>query len=149
MAARIYLWARSVGVSFITIPDFSFSVSNTPMTIFASQQPAQFNGSRFRLWVDTTSQVHLSCAPVSTCIVNPTFVIPPGGPPRRTPLTATVSPATRPEIIVSIFTEPEPTRIDYERCGLYLEVVDFNLTAPSPPISRWSVESSPDRFRFR
>ncbi len=114
-------------------PDFSLSISNTPITIFAGQVPPQFNGTITALG-GYNSQVNLSCAPVSTCIVNPTFVNPPGGPPLGTPLTATVSPGNTPGDYTFDLqgAGTDANRVTND-AAFTLQVVDFNLTTPSPP----------------
>ena len=113
-------------------PDFSLSISNTPMTIFAGQVPPQFNGTITALG-GYNSQVNLSCAPVSTCIVNPTFVNPPGGPPLGTPLTATVSPGNTPgDYTFDLHGAGTDANRITNDAAFTLQVVDFNLTAPSP-----------------
>ena len=113
-------------------PDFSLSISNTPMTIFAGQVPPRFNGTITALG-GYNSQVNLSCAPVSTCIVNPTFVNPPGGPPLGTPLTATVSPGNTPgDYTFDLHGAGTDANRITNDAAFTLQVVDFNLTAPSP-----------------
>ena len=114
-------------------PDFSLSISNTPMTIFAGQVPPQFNGTITALG-GYNSQVNLSCTPVSTCIVNPTFVNPPGGPPLGTPLTATVSPGNTPgDYTFDLHGAGTDANRVTNDAAFTLQVVDFNLTTPSPP----------------
>jgi hypothetical protein len=114
-------------------PDFSLSISNTPMTIFAGQVPPQFNGTITALG-GYNSQVNLSCAPVSTCKVNPTFVNPPGGPPLGTPLTATVSPGNTPgDYTFDLHGAGTDANRVTNDAAFTLQVVDFNLTTPSPP----------------
>ena len=76
-------------------PDFSLSISNTPIVVFAGQVPPVFNGAITALG-GYSYQVNLSCIPASTCVVKPTLVNPPGPPPLGTPLTATVSPGNIP-----------------------------------------------------
>ena len=58
-------------------PDFSLSISNTPIVVFAAQVPPVFNGTITALG-GYNYQVNLSCIPASTCVVVPTFVNPPG-----------------------------------------------------------------------
>jgi hypothetical protein len=130
-------------------PDFSLSISNTPMTIFAGQVPPQFNGTITALG-GYNSQVNLSCAPVSTCVVNPTFVNPPGGPPLGTPLTATVSPGNTPgDYTFDLHGAGNDANRVTNDADFTLQVVDFNLTAPSPPnitVGPWS-SSGPVSFQ--
>jgi hypothetical protein len=63
-----------------TFPDFSLSVSNTPLTVFASQEPALFKGAVAGL-DGYSSSVTMSCtsgatAPPPICSVAPGSVIP-------------------------------------------------------------------------
>ena len=113
-------------------PDFSISISNTPITIFAGQTPPLFNGAITALG-GYSYRVNLSCTPASTCFVIPSFVNPPGPPPLGTPLTATVSPGNAPGDysfdLHGAGTDPDRVTND---AAFTLKIVDFNLTAPSP-----------------
>ena len=113
-------------------PDFSLSISNTPIIVFAGQVPPHFTGTITALG-GYNSQVNLSCAPVSTCVVKPTFVNPPGPPPLGTPLTATVTPGNTPgDYSFDLHgAGTDPNRVTND-AAFTLKVVDFNLTAPSP-----------------
>jgi hypothetical protein len=114
-------------------PDFSLSISNTPIVVFAGQVPPVFNGAITALG-GYNYQVNLSCTPTSTCMVMPTFVNPPGPPPLGTPLTTTVTPGNIPgDYSFDLHgTGTDPNRIANDAM-FTLKVVDFNLTAPSPP----------------
>jgi hypothetical protein len=113
-------------------PDFSLSISNTPIVVFAGQVPPAFNGTIMALG-GYNYQVNLSCIPASTCVVKPALVNPPGPPPLGTPLTATVSPGNIPGDysfdLRGAGTDPDRITND---AAFTLKVVDFNLTAPSP-----------------
>jgi hypothetical protein len=61
-------------------PDFSLSISNTPIIVFAGQVLPVFTGTITALG-GYKYQVNLSCTPVSTCVITPSFVNPPGPPP--------------------------------------------------------------------
>jgi hypothetical protein len=112
-------------------PDFSLSISNTPITIFAGQVPPLFTGTIAALG-GYNYQVNLSCAPASTCSVMPSFVNPPAPPP-GTPLTATVTAGNTPGDY-SFDLHGAGTDLDQvtNDAAFTLKVVDFNLTAPSP-----------------
>jgi hypothetical protein len=102
-------------------PDFSLSISNTPIIVFAGQVPPVFTGTITALG-GYNYQVNLSCTPVSTCVITPTFVSPPGPPPLGTPLTAAVTPGQytrRLQLRPSWrWNRPAP---GHERCGFYVE----------------------------
>ena len=114
-------------------PDFSLSIANTPMFVFAGQVPPVFNGTITALG-GYNYQVNLSCTPASTCVVMPSFVNPPGPPPLGTPLTATVTPSSTPGDysfdLHGVGTDPNRITND---ATFTLKVVDFDLSAPSPP----------------
>ncbi len=114
-------------------PDFSLSIANTPITIFAGQTPPLFTGAITALG-GYSYQVNLSCIPSATCFITPTFVNPPAPPPNGTPLTATVNPGNTPGDynfdLHGAGTDPNQVTND---ATFTLKIVDFNLTAPSPP----------------
>jgi hypothetical protein len=116
-----------------TFPDFSFSVANTPMTVFASQQPAQFNGTMVAL-NGYNSSVTLNCAPgptapPPTCSVAPGSIKPTAA---GAPFTVTASgtPQSYAFNVHAVGTDPHGITHD---SPVTLNVVDFALTAPSPP----------------
>ena len=113
-------------------PDFSLSIANTPITIFAGQTPPLFTGAIIALG-GYNYQVNLSCIPAATCLITPTFVNPPAPPPNGTPLTATVNPGNTPGDynfdLHGAGTDPNQVTND---ATFTLKIVDFNLTAPSP-----------------
>jgi len=112
-------------------PDFSLSISNTPITIFAGQVPPLFTGTITALG-GYNYPVNLSCVPASTCTIAPTQVVP-APPPQGTPLTATVIASNTPGDynfdLHGVGTDQNQITNDAE---FTLKVVDFNLTAPSP-----------------
>ncbi len=116
-----------------TIPDFSLSVSNTPLTVFVSQQPAQFNGSVVALdgynFSVTMSCIAGSTAPPPTCSVAPGSIVPSQA---GVPFTVTASgtPQSYGFFVQGAGTDPDTLTHD---SPVTLNVVDFNLTAPSPP----------------
>jgi hypothetical protein len=130
---RASTYGRGVWQFLLTIfPDFSLSVSNTPMTVFASQQPALFNGTILALDA-YSSFVTLSCtagstAPPPTCSVTPGSVMPTAA---GAPFTVTASgpPQNYAFYVHAIGTDPD--RITHDS-PVTLDVVDFALTAPSP-----------------
>ena len=115
-----------------TIPDFSMSVSNTPLTVFLSQQPAQFDGSVFAL-DDYNFSVTMSCIagstpPPPTCTVSPGSIVPSQS---GTPFTITASgtPQSYAFFVQGVGSDPDKLTHD---SPVTLNVVDFNLSAPSP-----------------
>ena len=130
-------------------PDFSLSISNTPLVVFAGQVPPVFNGSITALG-GYNDQVNLSCNPAATCVVSPTFVNPPGPPPAGTPLTATVSPGNAPGDysfdLHGVGTDPNQITND---AAFTLQVVDFNLTVPSPAAITVSPSSTSGPVSFQ
>src|SRR5580700_1583767 len=115
-----------------TIPDFSLSVSNTPLTVFLSQQPAQFDGSVFAL-DDYNFSVTMSCIagstpPPPTCTVSPGSIVPSQS---GTPFTITASgtPQSYAFFVQGVGSDPDKLTHD---SPVTLNVVDFNLSAPSP-----------------
>ncbi len=113
-------------------PDFSLSISNTPITIFSGQSAPLFTGSVTALG-GYNYQVNLSCTPASTCVVTPSFANPPAPPPLGTPITATVTASSTPGDysfdLHGAGTDPNQIAND---AGFTLKVVDFELTVPSP-----------------
>jgi hypothetical protein len=115
-----------------TIPDFSLTVANTPQTIFVSQQPAQFSGSIVAL-DDYNYPVTMSCIagstpPPPTCSVAPGSIVPT---PLGSPFTVTSSgtPQSYAFFVQGVGTDPDTLTHD---SPVTLNVVDFNLTTPSP-----------------
>ncbi|HXM61014.1 MAG TPA: hypothetical protein VN950_09145 [Terriglobales bacterium] len=115
-----------------TIPDFSLSVSNTPLTVFVSQQPAEFNGSIVALdgynFAVTMSCIAGSTAPPPTCSVAPGSIVPTLA---GVPFTVTASGTPQSYIfsIQGVGTDPDTLT---QNSPVTLNVVDFNLTPPSP-----------------
>ena len=115
-----------------TIPDFSLSVSNTPLTVFVSQQPAQFNGSVFAV-DDYNFSVTMSCIagstpPPPTCSVAPGSIVPSefGAP---FTVTASGTPQSYAFFVQGVGNDPDQLT---HNSPVTLNVVDFDLTAPSP-----------------
>jgi hypothetical protein len=127
---RVSTYGRGVW-EFPLSPDFSLAISNTPLTIFAGQTAPLFTGTVTGLG-GYNYQVNLSCTPVGTCSVAPTSVDPPAPPP-GTPVTATVIASDTPGEysfeLQGVGTDPNQVT---NETGFTLQVVDFNLTAPSP-----------------
>src|SRR5580692_1598450 len=116
-----------------TIPDFSLSLSNTPLTAFVTQLPGKFDGSIFAL-DGYNFQVIMSCiagstAPPPTCSVAPGSIVPTLA---GVPFTVTVSgpPQTYIFYVQGVGTDPDMLT---QTSPVTLNVVDFNLTAPVPP----------------
>ena len=130
-------------------PDFSISISNTPITIFAGQVPPMFNGTITALG-GYNSLVNLSCIPASTCLVAPTQVTP-APPPLGTPLTATVTPGNTPgDYSFDVHgAGTDPNRITNDVC-FYVEGGGLQSDRLlRPPVSPWLRRAFPRQFRFR
>lgn len=117
--------------SLLTTPDYVFSISNTPQTVFAGTQ-AVFDGTIYSL-DGYNSSVQLSCqngvtAPPPTCTVNPSSIIPTLA---GAPFTVTTSGPDGTYTFNLQGVGNDPNGITHES-SLTLNVVDFNLTAPSP-----------------
>ena len=115
----------------VTAPDYLFYISDTPMTVFAGS-PAVFHGEIFSLG-DYNSQVHLSCVagsgpPPPTCFVTPSSPVPTD---RGTPFTIAASgdDGSYSFSLHGLGSDPDSVAHD---SPVTLNVVDFNLTAPSP-----------------
>lgn len=117
--------------SLLTTPDYVFSISNTPQTVFAGSQ-AVFNGTIYSL-DGYNSSVQLSCqngvtAPPPTCTVNPSNIIPtPAG--AAFTVTASGPDGTYTFNVQGVGNDPNGITHD---SSLTLNVVDFNLSTPSP-----------------
>ena len=111
-------------------PDYSLTISNSPITVFPGQTVPPFTGTITALG-GYNSYVDLSCTP-STCAVTPTRVIP-APPPQGTPLTATVSATqTAGDYAFDLHGAGEDSNHLQNDASFTLKVVDFNLTAPRP-----------------
>ena len=124
----------------VIVPDFYLSVSNTPMTEYAGQQPALFDGSAVALG-GYNFQVTLNCipgatAPPPTCSVAPGSLTPTAYPP-GTVFHVTASGAVQDYSFLVQGTDPHNV---VRTAPITLNVVDFNLTAPSPS----SIKVGPD-----
>ncbi|MGA8154503.1 MAG: hypothetical protein WB952_26395 [Terriglobales bacterium] len=107
-------------------PSFAPSVANTPLTVFADQLPASFSGSV--LFYGYTNSVNLSCEPPSqaTCSVTPGSVTPAA--PQFT-ITSNGPIGTSAFVIRGAGTDA--THL-IATAPFTLNVVDFQLTTPSP-----------------
>jgi hypothetical protein len=117
--------------SMLTTPDYVFSVSNTPQTVFAGTQ-AVFDGTIYSL-DGYNSSVQLTCqsgvtSPPPTCTVNPSNIIPTLA---GTPFTVTTSGPDGTYTFNLQGVGNDPNGITHDS-SLTLNVVDFNLTVPSP-----------------
>jgi hypothetical protein len=111
-------------------PDYSLTISNSPITVFPNQTVPPFTGTITALG-GYNSYVDLSCTP-STCSVAPARVLP-APPPQGTSLTATVSASTIPgDYAFELKGSGEDSDHIMNDAGFTLKVVDFNLTAPQP-----------------
>jgi hypothetical protein len=115
----------------ISTADFLISVSNTPLTVFAGSQGV-FDGLVFAL-DGYAYNVNLSCsngatAPPPTCTANPNTITPSSSGTSFSIITAG-SDGTYSFTVQGIGTDPNSITHD---APLTLNVVDFNLTAPSP-----------------
>ena len=132
VAARIDLRARSVGVS-ADARTYFLSISNTPDHHIRGPRPSPVQRNDYRSGrLQLLGELELYAG--STCIVSPTFVIPPAAATRNitycygdrhgnTPGDYTFRPSWRGK-------RREPGR--RTMLSFTLKVVDFNLTAPSP-----------------
>jgi hypothetical protein len=112
-------------------PDFSISISNTPMTVFPGQTPLPFTGTITALG-GYNSYVDLSCTP-STCSIPPPIRVIPAPPPTGTSLSATVNGSTTPgDYSFDLKGSGEDPNHVTNDAAFTLSVVDFNLTPPSP-----------------
>ena len=112
-------------------PDYSLTISNSPITVFPGQTVPPFTGTITALG-GYNSKVDLSCTGISTCSVAPAFVDPPAPPP-GTPLTATVSATqTAGDYAFDLHGSGEDSNHLQNDALFTLKVVDFNLTAPQP-----------------
>jgi hypothetical protein len=113
---------------FPVTPTFVPTVDNTPQTLFTNQLPAQFPGTV--LFYGYTDPVNLSCQqplpPNSTCSVQPASVSP-AFPSFN--ITASGSVGTSAFTIKGVGTDPNQLTAT---APFTLNVVDFNLTQPSP-----------------
>jgi hypothetical protein len=114
-----------------TAPDFSLSVSNTPLTVFSGSQ-ATFDGVASAL-DNYAYPVNLTCIggatpPPTTCLITPSSVMP-SSTGTSFYINATGSDGTYSFTVQGVGTDPNSITQD---APLTLNVVDFNLTAPSP-----------------
>jgi hypothetical protein len=114
----------------IVTPDFFLSVSNTPMTLYASNLPAEFNGLATAL-NGYSSQINLVCAkgatnPPTHCSINPPTLVPSA---RGTPFTVTASDQPGEYMFNASGTDSHSVTRD---SPITLNIVDFALTTPSP-----------------
>lgn len=117
--------------SLLTTPDYVFSVSNTPQTVFAGTQ-ALFQGAIYSL-EGYNSSVQLSCQsgvtqPPPTCTVDPPNIIPTSA---GAPFTVTAGGPDGTYTFNLHGVGSDPNKITHDS-SLTLNVVDFNLSVPSP-----------------
>jgi hypothetical protein len=115
----------------VTTPDFVFSVSNTPMTVFAGSS-AVFQGRIFSL-DGYNSPVNLGCisgttSPPATCAPSPNPVTPSISGTSFT-ITASGSDGAYAFDLQGVGTDPKSIT---HQSQLTLNIVDFALTSPSP-----------------
>jgi len=115
----------------LSVPDYFFYVSNTPATVFAGDQ-AVFNGEIFSEG-GYTSSVQLSCAngitsPPPTCSVSPSDPVPSNS---GTPFTITAAGAVGTYTFDLHGVGSDADHVAHDS-AVTLNVVDFNLTSPSP-----------------
>jgi hypothetical protein len=129
-------------------PDFSLSVSNTPITVFPNQPVPPFTGTITALG-GYNSYVDLSCNP-SPCSVTPPTRVFPGPPPQGTPFTAVVTGSTTPgDYSFDLHGAGEDLNRITNDAALTVKVIDFNLTAPSPPSITVSPSSTSGPVSFQ
>jgi hypothetical protein len=131
----------------IVTPDFFLSVSNTPMTLYADNLPARFNGLATAV-NGYSSQINLSCAigatrPPASCSIAPPTLVPSA---QGTPFTVTASDQPGDYMFNASGTDSHTVT---RNSPITLNIVDFKLTTPSP--SSITVEpgtsSGPVRFQ--
>jgi hypothetical protein len=124
-------------------PTFAPSVIKTPMTVFAEQLPAKFSGTVF--FYGYTNSVNLSCLPPSpaTCSL-PIASVAPGSPPFT--ITASAPIGTSAFLIRGVGTD---TNHLTATAPFTLNVVDFNLTTPSPATLKLGPASSSPPVSFQ
>ena len=117
--------------SLLTTSDYVFSVSNTPLTVFAGSQGV-FQGTIYSL-DGYNSSVQLSCqngvtAPPPTCLVDPSNIVPTAN---GAPFTVTTAGPDGAYTFDLHGVGSDPNGITHDS-ALSLNVIDFNLTPPSP-----------------
>ena len=130
---RASTYGRGMWQSLVsTSPDFLISITNTPMTVFAGSS-AVFSGEAFSL-NGYSNSVDLSCQPGSsspptTCWFDHTVIQPSSS---GTPFTLTASGAAAGYHfnVQGVGTDSSSTT---RNASVTLNIVDFNLTAPSKP----------------
>lgn len=114
----------------VITPDFQFSVSNSPQTVFVGQT-ATFNGTMSALNgysnSVTPSCVNGSTVPPSTCTASPTTLTPT----TRTPFTLTAGGAAGDYSFQLQVTGSDANHLTHT-VALGLHLVSFGLSAPSP-----------------
>jgi len=111
-------------------PDFFLSVSNTPMTLYASNLPAGFNGLATSV-NGYSSQINLTCAmgatkPPAQCAIVPPTLVPSA---QGTPFAVTASDQPGDYMFNASGTDSHSVTRD---SPITLNIVDFTLTTPSP-----------------
>ena len=132
----------------VVTPDFKLAVSNSPLTIFASQA-GTFNGTATAL-NGYNSAVTLSCAtgtnsPPSTCMPSPGSLVPGN----KTPFTISVA-GKAGDYNFNVKGTGSDTNHVTHTAGVSLHIIDYGMSAPSPSsvtVPRGST-SSPVSFQI-
>jgi hypothetical protein len=114
----------------VIVPDYSFSVSNSPLTVFAGQS-ATFSGTMTAV-NGYASSVTLSCttgttAPPGTCNPSPASLVPAN----KTPFSVNVGGAAADYSFNLKATGSDSNHVTHT-IPLALHVINFGLTTPSP-----------------
>ena len=114
----------------IVTPDFFLSISNTPMTLYAGNLPAEFNGVATAL-NGYSSQINLTCAlgatkPPAQCAIVPATLVPSAS---GTQFTVTASDQPGDYMFKAAGIDSHSVKRD---SPITLNIVDFTLTPPSP-----------------
>ncbi len=120
------IWQFNLAIT----PDFQFSISNSPLTVFAGQT-ATFNGT-ITAQNGYTNSVTLTCvagttAPPSTCTSAPSTLTPGS----KTPFTVTVGGAAD-DYSFNVQTVGSDTKHITHNVPVTLHLVSFGLSTPSP-----------------
>jgi hypothetical protein len=131
----------------IVTPDFFLSVSNTPMTLYASNLPAEFNGLATSL-NGYRSQINMTCAmgatkPPAHCSINPPTLVPSTG---GTVFTVTASDQPGDYMFNASGTDSHSVM---RASPVALNIVDFTLTTPSPSSVTVEPGSSSGPIKFQ
>jgi hypothetical protein len=114
----------------VVTPDFFLSVSNTPMTVYVGNLPAEFKGLATSL-NGYSSQISLTCTtgatkPPVSCSINPPALVPST---LGTPFIVTASDQPADYLFNATGTDSHTVT---HSSPITLNIVDFGLTTPSP-----------------